>query len=62
MCYCFIYLCVGLKFEPLNLNIKLLNLNLFSHDKFFHDEMREKSEWFVDNFLTLNSIVLKCIF
>jgi len=34
-----------IKIQTFDLNLKPLNLNLF-----FHDEMREKSEWFLDNF------------
>jgi hypothetical protein len=50
ICCCFVSLCARLKFEPLNLNLKPLHLNLFFHDEFFHNEMNEKNEWFVHNF------------
>jgi hypothetical protein len=39
-----------IKIQTFDLYLKHLNLNLFFHDAFLHDEMREKSEWFLDNF------------
>jgi hypothetical protein len=33
-----------IKIQTFDLNLKPLNLNLFLHDEFFHEEVREKSE------------------
>jgi hypothetical protein len=33
-----------IKIQTFDLNLKPFNLNLFIHDEFIHDEMREKSE------------------
>jgi hypothetical protein len=44
-----LFMC-NIKIRTFDLNLKPLNLNLFFHDEFFHDEMREKCEWFLDNF------------
>jgi hypothetical protein len=37
-----------IKTQTFDLNLKPLNLNFL-----FHDEMKEKSEWFLDNFSKL---------
>jgi len=41
MLFCF-FVC-KIKIQTFDLNLKPLNL-------FFHDEMKEKNEWFLDNF------------
>jgi hypothetical protein len=38
MLFC-LFMCM-IKIQTFDLNLKPLNLNLFFHDEFFHDEMR----------------------
>jgi hypothetical protein len=39
-----------IKIQTFEFKSKTFKPKLISHDEFSHDEMKEKSEWFVDNF------------